>query len=313
MWHSPLIVAKGEIPLERLSKRVSACGRCASRCCAWPSNAWRCFSSPSTASRSSASPCSALPCSASPCCASRTSAWSKSAWPWSASRTRASCRPAWTCSALLSNASRCCASPCCASPSNASRCCASPCCASSSSAWSCCASRWSASHWTACCSTAWTSRSSMSPPGLPGPTPPVHRAHRPSRLPTKRCTTAPRSETLEATGRPNFPEACASSCSVAQTRAYAVRFYACACVPASVVHRVRLLETCNERKEDVGRRVFAVGNALFDRFVLHVVLRRVLVRERVHDVESVLERVVDLDERRPLLRQRVFGKDRLDR
>ena len=36
---------------------------------------------------------------------------------------------------------------------------------------------------------------------------------------------------------------------------YAVRFYACARVPASVVHRVRLLETCNERKEDVGRRV----------------------------------------------------------
>jgi hypothetical protein len=36
---------------------------------------------------------------------------------------------------------------------------------------------------------------------------------------------------------------------------YAVRFYACARVPASVVHRVRLLETCNERKEDIGRRV----------------------------------------------------------
>jgi hypothetical protein len=35
---------------------------------------------------------------------------------------------------------------------------------------------------------------------------------------------------------------------------YAVRFYACARVPASVVHRVCLLETCNERKEDIGQR-----------------------------------------------------------
>jgi hypothetical protein len=34
-----------------------------------------------------------------------------------------------------------------------------------------------------------------------------------------------------------------------------VRFYACARVPASVVHHVCLLETCNERKEDVGQRL----------------------------------------------------------
>jgi hypothetical protein len=32
-------------------------------------------------------------------------------------------------------------------------------------------------------------------------------------------------------------------------------FYASARVPASVVHHVCLLETCNERKEDVGQRV----------------------------------------------------------
>src|SRR5436305_1186044 len=108
-----------------------------------------------------------------------------------------------------------------------------------------------------CCCAASTSLSSMQPPGLPGPTPPVLRAHRPSRLPTRRGTTAPHSETLEATGRPNFPEACASSCSIAQTRAYAVRFYACAFVPASVVHVVHVHETCNERKEDVGRFVCA--------------------------------------------------------
>src|SRR5712691_4088226 len=52
---------------------------------------------------------------------------------------------------------------------------------------------------------------------------------------------------------------------------------------------------------------------LFDRFVLNVVLGRVLVRQRVDDVEALGERVVDLDERLPLLRQRVLRKDRLDR
>src|SRR5262245_8411654 len=36
---------------------------------------------------------------------------------------------------------------------------------------------------------------------------------------------------------------------------YAVRFYACAYVPASVVHVVHVRETCNVRKEDVERVV----------------------------------------------------------
>src|SRR5205807_7774671 len=98
----------------------------------------------------------------------------------------------------------------------------------------------------------------------------------------KRCTTALRSEILEATGRPNFPDACASSCSIAQTRAYAVRFYACTYVPASLVHVVHVRETCNERKEDVGRFV----RALRERLVLHVVFGRVVVRQLVDDVEA---------------------------
>src|SRR5580765_5047539 len=161
--------------------------------------------------------------------------------------------------------------------------------------------------------------------------------------------TAPRSEILEATGRPNFPEACASSCSIALTRAYAVRFYACAYVPASVVHGVRVRETCNERKEAVGRNTFArsashvgqrrpcarasractskrslaggcfvhglsrrgeaapcserLGEPLFDRFVLNVVLGRVVVRQLVDHVEALEKAVVDLHERLPLLRQ----------
>src|SRR4029077_3280825 len=135
-----------------------------------------------------------------------------------------------------------------------------------------------------------------SPPGSPGRPPPGSRALRSSSSPARSTSTAaPRSVSLEATGRPNFPEACASSCLVAQTRAYAVRFYACAHVPASVVLVVCLRETCNERKEVTGRRASQTRNALFDRFVLHVVFGRVIVRQLVHDVESFEERGVDLD------------------
>ena len=42
-------------------------------------------------------------------------------------------------------------------------------------------------------------------------------------------------------------------------------------------------------------------------------LGRVLVRELVHDVRAVAVGVVDLDERLPLIGQRVLGEDRLDR
>src|SRR5206468_2420407 len=47
--------------------------------------------------------------------------------------------------------------------------------------------------------------------------------------------------------------------------------------------------------------------------VLDVVLGGVRVREVVHDVEPLAVGVVDLDEGLPLIRERVFGEDRLDR
>src|SRR2546421_224730 len=53
--------------------------------------------------------------------------------------------------------------------------------------------------------------------------------------------------------------------------------------------------------------------ALLERRVLHVVLVRVLLRELVHHVHAVAVGVVDPDEGLPLLRQGVFGEDRLDR
>src|SRR5439155_7381817 len=55
------------------------------------------------------------------------------------------------------------------------------------------------------------------------------------------------------------------------------------------------------------------GYALLERLVLDVVLRRVLLGETVHDVEALAVRVVDADERLPLVRQRVLREDRLDR
>src|SRR5438045_2715300 len=105
----------------------------------------------------------------------------------------------------------------------------------------------------------------------------------------------------------------------------AERFYACAHVPASSVDISCACETRNERKELVGRRVCQVEIAclprgkpphtrdLLDRFVLNVVLCRVFVRQSVDDVESLAERIVDLHERLPLLRERVLREDRLDR
>src|SRR5512133_397699 len=96
------------------------------------------------------------------------------------------------------------------------------------------------------------------------------------------------------------------------TCVYAVRFYACAYLPASFVHVVRVHETCNERKEGVGRDLRAASCALLERLVLNVVLGRVVVRQLVDDVKTLEERGVDLHERRPLLRQRVLGEDRLD-
>src|SRR6266513_6102448 len=50
-----------------------------------------------------------------------------------------------------------------------------------------------------------------------------------------------------------------------------------------------------------------------ERRVLHVVRRRVFVRELVDDVGAVTVGVVDLDEVVPLIRQRILGENRLDR
>ena len=53
--------------------------------------------------------------------------------------------------------------------------------------------------------------------------------------------------------------------------------------------------------------------ALLERLVLDVVLGGVLVDEPVDDLHALAVRVVDADERLPLLGQRVLGEDRLDR
>src|SRR5581483_8299476 len=52
---------------------------------------------------------------------------------------------------------------------------------------------------------------------------------------------------------------------------------------------------------------------LLDGLVVDVVLDRVLLGELVHDAHALVVRVVDLDERVPLVRERVLGEDRLDR
>src|SRR6478672_13486926 len=58
---------------------------------------------------------------------------------------------------------------------------------------------------------------------------------------------------------------------------------------------------------------YPVPRVLFQRRVLDVVLGRVRVREVVHNVEPLAVRVVDLDERLPLVRQSILGENRLDR
>src|SRR5262245_2667234 len=59
--------------------------------------------------------------------------------------------------------------------------------------------------------------------------------------------------------------------------------------------------------------LYPVLRRLFQWWVLDVVLGRVLVRQVVDDVEPLAVRVVDLDERLPLVRERVLGEDRLHR
>ena len=56
-----------------------------------------------------------------------------------------------------------------------------------------------------------------------------------------------------------------------------------------------------------------LDSALVERWILDVVLGRVLVDELVDDVHPLVEGVVDLHERLPFLRERVLGEDRLDR
>src|SRR4029450_5735353 len=60
------------------------------------------------------------------------------------------------------------------------------------------------------------------------------------------------------------------------------------------------------------RRRGEIGSDLLERRILNVVLGRVFVGQPV-DLTGLRIGVVDLDERRPLLRERVFGEDRLDR
>ena len=62
-----------------------------------------------------------------------------------------------------------------------------------------------------------------------------------------------------------------------------------------------------------GHRLITVDHTEDPELVLDVVLLRVLLRETVHDLGPLVVGVVDLDERVPLVRQRVLGEDRLDR
>src|SRR5215204_5110651 len=57
---------------------------------------------------------------------------------------------------------------------------------------------------------------------------------------------------------------------------------------------------------------YPADGKLFQGWVLDVVLGGVLVREPVHDLGALAVGVVDLDERLPLIRKRVFGEDGLD-
>src|SRR3954463_4527394 len=58
---------------------------------------------------------------------------------------------------------------------------------------------------------------------------------------------------------------------------------------------------------------YPVSRCLFQRRVLDVVLGRVLVGQLVDDVEPLAVRVVDLDERLPLIGKCVLREDCLDR
>src|SRR5436853_4802471 len=61
------------------------------------------------------------------------------------------------------------------------------------------------------------------------------------------------------------------------------------------------------------RETLRAPTRLLDRLVVDVVLDGVLLRELVDDVHSLAVRVVDLDERVPLVGKRVLREDRLDR
>src|SRR4029079_11429993 len=66
---------------------------------------------------------------------------------------------------------------------------------------------------------------------------------------------------------------------------------------------------CNGRHRDA----YPVSPRLLQGWVLDVVLGGVRVRQLVDDVEPLAVRVVDLDERLPLIRERILGENRLDR
>src|SRR3954452_22841035 len=69
-----------------------------------------------------------------------------------------------------------------------------------------------------------------------------------------------------------------------------------------------VIRACNTQTRTATRRV----DLSVDRFVLDVVLGRVLIDERIDDRHAFTVRCVDAHERLPLLRQRVLREDRLD-
>src|SRR5262245_60218928 len=89
-----------------------------------------------------------------------------------------------------------------------------------------------------------------------------------------------------------------------------LRLRVCSCKRCACCARSRNVQRAERRCRT--RRATACC-ALLERFVLDVVLGRVLVRQLVDDVEALEERGVDFHKRLPLLGQRVLGEDRFDR
>src|SRR5437588_5016620 len=79
--------------------------------------------------------------------------------------------------------------------------------------------------------------------------------------------------------------------------------------------RSRLLDhaCCGIRISSFAGETARGGLGLLDGLVVNVVLDRILLGELVHDAHALAVCVVDLDERVPLVGERVLREDRLDR